>query len=142
MQMPSHGHHWGKLLYTSPPSVVVAIITEDVVPANNGKLSLLDIYRQKLNPKLKICMEYFTLGMLPSIDVEAHNISLIKVNYMLINGILFNLEPNKTLQIVPPAADHKLLQDSHNGVFGRHPQDAKIHDQLYSRIILVARHDS
>ena len=47
------------------------------------------------------------------------------------DGVLFHLEKDKTLRVVPPTADWRTLFDeSHSGVFGAHLQEVMIHSQL------------
>ena len=51
--------------------------------------------------------------------------------YEVIDGVLYHIEPDKTLRIVLPSADRKkVFNEAHSGVFGAHLREAKIHGQL------------
>ena len=51
--------------------------------------------------------------------------------YKVIDGILYHIKPDKTLQIILPSADRKkIVNEAHSGVFGTNLQEAKIHRQL------------
>ena len=51
--------------------------------------------------------------------------------YALVDDILYHVEPDKTLRVIPPATDQEeLFLEVHRGPFGGHLSDAKIHSQL------------
>ena len=53
---------------------------------------------------------------------------------MVLEGVLYHLESDKTLRVVPPECDRKQLFDEvHGGVFGGHFRGAKIHGILSKR---------
>ena len=108
---------------------VVAAASGDVVPAKDRKLSLA--IQQKVNLKLGPVVEYLKQGVLPLDEMEARKITLNRNNYDLVDDVLFHVEPDKTLKIVPLVAEReKLRNEAHRGVFGGHLWDAKVHSQL------------
>ena len=47
------------------------------------------------------------------------------------DGILYHVEVDKTLHLIPPTCDwESLFQEAHSGTFGAHMKDAKIHGKL------------
>ena len=75
--------------------------------------------------------EYLINGVLPENEQEARRVVLTSSNFTVLDGILYHLEPDKTLRVVPPCSDRRSLFDqAHSGVFGAHLKDAKIHSAL------------
>ena len=111
------------------PDGVVAAVSGNVVPAKDGELSLA--IRQKVEPELGPMVEYLKQGVLPLDEMEACKITLNRNNYDLVDDVLFHVEPDKTLRIVPPVAEReKLWNEAHHGAFGGHLRDAQVHSQL------------
>ena len=51
--------------------------------------------------------------------------------YEVVDGILYHMEVNKTLRLIPPSCDQEsLFQEVHSGTFGAHMKDAKIHGKV------------
>ena len=51
--------------------------------------------------------------------------------YTLLDGVLYHVERDKSLRVIPPLVDReKLFHDVHGGIFGGHLRDAKVHGQL------------
>lgn len=45
--------------------------------------------------------------------------------------VLYYVESDKTLHLIPPAGDRKhLFEEAHSGKFGAHLRDAKVHGEL------------
>ena len=110
------------------PEVLVAA-TLPLAEAKGGEPTLEG--KQLMDPTLKGIMDYLTLGELPQEDKEARELVLSKSQYEVIDGVLYRVQPDKTLRIIPPTPDHeKLFQEAHGGVFGGHLRDAKIHSEL------------
>ena len=98
---------------------VVAAASGDVVPAKDRKLSWLF---DKVDLKLGLVVEYLNQGVLPLDEMEARKITLNRNNYNLVDDILFHVEPDKTLKIVPSVAEReKLWNEVHYGSFWRTP---------------------
>ena len=61
-----------------------------------------------------------------------------KTRYTLINGILYHLGIDQSLQIVLPKQDrYDVFREVHQGKFTGHLQDANIHGQLSKTILVV-----
>ncbi len=78
----------------------VAAITGSQAPAKDGDGDLAA--RQGADPELHQYIEYLGKGTLPADDGEARKIALNRPNYALLDGVLFHMEPDKTLCIIPP----------------------------------------
>ena len=76
-------------------------------------------------------IQYLETGELPAEEKKAKEIILGKVRYTLIDGILYHIGMDKSLQIVLPKQDgYNIFKEVHQGKFAGHLQDAKIHGQL------------
>ena len=88
-------------------------------------------YRQREDPKLLPIITYLSEGKLPSDDQEAKFLLLNEDKYTLVDGVLFHIESDKSLRIIPPTADGKgLWEQLHSGTCGGHLKCAKAHGQL------------
>ena len=79
---------------------------------------------QLKDPDLKIILktEYYH---------RARELVLGSSLYQLLDGILYHVEPDKSLCLISPDHDWEhLFQEAHNGIFGAHLKDAKIHGEL------------
>lgn len=86
---------------------------------------------QASDPPLKTIMEYLTKGVLPESEKDARELVLSKSLYEVIDGVLYRVQPDKTLRIIPPTEDQKrLFEEAHAGAFGGHLRDAKTHSEL------------
>ena len=66
--------------------------------------------------------------MLPSDDKKARESLLSRVQYHMEEGVLYYVEADKTLYLIPPTDNRKhLFQEAHSGKFGAHRRDAKVH---------------
>jgi len=62
---------------------------------------------------------------------KARELTLSRAQYEVIDSVLYHIEPDKSLRIVPPAVDRKgLFEAAHEGILGDHLCAAKIHTQL------------
>ena len=56
---------------------------------------------------------------------------LSQSDFTVLDRILYRLEKDKTLRIVPPKDDcHQLYQEVHEGVFSGHLRQVEVHSQL------------
>jgi len=70
-------------------------------------------------------------GELPEDEKKARELVMGKSQFEIKDGVLYHIEKDKTLRVVPPANSRKeLFDDVHKGVFGAHLRSAKIHSQL------------
>ena len=52
-------------------------------------------------------------------------------HYEVLDGVLYHLELDKTLRVIPPEVDRKkVFDEAHSGPFGGHLREAKVHGQL------------
>ena len=73
-------------------------------------------------------------GILPDHDQKAKEITLVRSQYKVIDGVLYHTEPKKTLQVVLPTAERRKVFNevhSHCGVYGAHLREAKIHGHYW-----------
>lgn len=76
-------------------------------------------------------IRYLEDGSLPDSENEARELALTKSQYELLEGVLYHVESDKTLRIVPPTSHRKKLFDEvHSGRLSGHLRDAKMPGQL------------
>ena len=87
--------------------------------------------RQQRDPELKLIVDYLEKGDLPKDDKKARDLVLGRSLYQVIGGILYHMEPDKSLRLIPPDGDReRLFHEVHSGIFGAHLKDVKIHGEL------------
>ena len=75
--------------------------------------------------------QYLLDNKLPDQEEKARELILNKAQYEVIDNVLYHIESDKTLRIVPPTVDRKgLFEAAHRGVLGGHLRTAKMHSQL------------
>ena len=113
----------------SEPPVVLAAIRPGEDSAKGGDDCLER--RQRQDPELTMIMEYLQAGTMPKDSKKARELILTQSQYEVVGGVLYHVEPDKTLRIIPPAGDRKqIFEEAHAGTFGGHLREAKIHGQL------------
>ena len=56
---------------------------------------------------------------------------MTKSQFAIVDRVLYHMEKDGTLRIVPPSARReKLFQDAHGGMYGAHLREAKLYGQL------------
>ena len=111
------------------PFAVVAATSPPKVPTKDGETPLSELQRQDRN--LCEIIDYQKTGTLPQDEKRAREMALTKSQYTLLDGVLYRVESDKTLRIIPPESHRKVLwEEVHSGMFGGHLRDAKIHGQL------------
>ena len=65
--------------------------------------------------------------LLPEHDKEACKPILSSSKFTILDNMLYHIESHKTLTVVVPETDRKVLFDE--GMFGGHLREAKIHGQ-------------
>ena len=86
---------------------------------------------QDNDPELKLLKDYMLTGQLPEDERKARELVISKTQFEIKDGVLYHLERDKTLRVVPPSDSRKeLFDDVHNDIFGAHLRSAKIHSQL------------
>ena len=113
----------------SQPLAVVAATSPSWVPANGEEDTLPTLQRK--DAQLAAVVDYLEKGILPSDDKKARELVLSKSQYTIIEGVLYRIEGDKTLRMIPPTSQRdKLFHQAHDGKFGAHLRDAKIHGEL------------
>lgn len=86
---------------------------------------------QREDPRLSRIINYLESGTLPTDEKEARELALTKSQYVLEDEVLYRLESDKTMKIIPPTKyREKLFREAHEGKFGAHLRDAEIHGEL------------
>ena len=76
-------------------------------------------------------MKFLEDGVLPDNDKRARELAMTQAQYEITDGVLYHIESDKTLRIILPSNDRKLIfEEAHSGVLGAHLREAKIHGQL------------
>ena len=64
--------------------------------------------------------------------IGARELLLSRMQYQLMDGILYYVANDKTLRLMPPTIDRRqLFEEVHCGPFGAHLREAKVHGELY-----------
>ena len=114
---------------TEVHGVVAALDSSREVESKDGESTLHD--RQLADGWLKIIIDYISDGVLPENDKEARQLILSSSKFTILDNILYHIESDKTLRVVVPETERKVLFDeAHAGMFGGHLRGAKIHSQL------------
>ena len=100
---------------------------EGAPPADDRDLSLL----QRADPELAPVITYLETGRLPEEEKPARQIALTSMQYTLEDDVLYRVEDDGTLRIIPPTDwRERLFMEAHGGKFGAHLSDAKVFSQL------------
>ena len=114
---------------TEVNGVVAALDSSREVESKDRESTLHD--RQLAGGWLKIIIDYISDGVLPENDKEACQLILSSSKFTILDNILYHIESDKTLRVVVPETERKVLFDEvHAGMFGGHLRGAKIHSQL------------
>ena len=117
------------LAWTSCPYGIVAALSTPQATAKGGEPALGE--RQLSDSELRPILEYLTEGKLPEEDKLARVITLTQSHYTTVDGILYRVQPDGTLRIVPPVSDREsLFKEAHSGAFAGHLRDAKVYGEL------------
>ena len=80
---------------------------------------------------LAVILAYLQKRELPEKEEVARELVLGESRYTAIDGVLYRVEQDKTLRIIPPTAERRhLFLEAHEGPFSGHLREAKIHSQL------------
>ena len=109
----------------NPTQGVVAAITVAV----DGDEELAE--RQRCDEDLAPIIQYMETGVFPDDPKQVKEVVLKSQWYTIQDSVLYRLEKDATLRIVPPTSARKeLFQLAHAGKFGAHLSDFKVHSQL------------
>ena len=111
------------------PAKILAALNTTQVPAEDGEgVSITE--KQLKDLTLQPIIQYLQEGTLP-VQEPAKKLLSSKLNFLLLDHVLYHQESDKMLRIVVPSIDrYKLFKEVHAGKFGGHLRDAKIHSQL------------
>lgn len=95
---------------------LVADTTPSIVVAATTPIQSTLAERQRSDPTLVPIIQYMENGILPENEKEAKAILLGQSSYALIDDVLYHVEADKTLRIIPPVSGRKeLWQQLHSG---------------------------
>ena len=98
------------------PYGIISVITADQLEESEPDLPEL----QRRDPELAPLITYLETGVLPA-----------RSQYMVQDGILYRVESDSTLRVIPPTGSRKqLFEQAHGGRFGGHLRDVKVHSEL------------
>ena len=87
--------------------------------------------RQREDRNLAAIIDYQQKGVLPKEEMAARVLVLGASLYTMVDGVLYLVEGDKTLRLIPLAADRRqLFLEAHEGPFVGHLREAKIFGQL------------
>ena len=111
---------------------LVAAVESTQDPAKSGEGNLGE--RQCGDPWLQQVIAYLETGALPTDESKARELAVFGQQYVLLEGVLYHVERDKTLEVIPPECDRRPLFDEvHGGTVCGHLRDAKIHGELSKR---------
>ena len=123
---------------TETPTLIAAVepVDSSLLTAQSGeqdpnpdRASLAQ--QQRSDPQLLEIVQYITEGVLPTNEGSARKILLSQSSYTVLDGVLYHVEEDKTLRVIPPTNNrHQLFLEAHEGAFSGHLRQAKIHSQL------------
>ena len=107
----------------------VAALQPRVASAKGGEADIAK--RQEADPDLKMMIDYLCDGTLPEDDKAARRLVLSRPQHALLDCVLYHVERDGTLRLIPPSVDRQqLFREAHAGAFGAHLRDSKVYSQL------------
>ena len=86
---------------------------------------------QRADKGLKEIIDFLESGILPSEEKQAKLISLTQSQYTLMDSILYHVQHDGSLRVIPPASKREeLFRQAHGGIYGGHLGDAKVYSEL------------
>ena len=113
----------------APFGIVSAVTVDNDTGPGASTTSLATLQRE--DPHLKIIITYLETGVLPEDENSARNLVLSESQYLLEDGILYRVQSDSTLRVIPPQKmREQLFKEVHGGRFGGHLGDVKVHSEL------------
>lgn len=107
----------------------VAALQPGVAPAKGGEADIAKT--QQAEPDLKMMIDFFLHdGTLPEEDKIARTLVLSQSQHTLLDGVLYHVERDGTLRLLPSVDGQQLFREAHAGAFGAHLRDSKVYSQL------------
>ena len=114
--------------HTQVPAVVATTYPSSV-QAKDGEPTLAAL--QQSDSHLREIIEYLEHRTLPADEKRGRESALSRSQYQVVEGVLYHVEKDQTLRIIPPQTlRDKLFHKVHDGKFGDHLRDAKIYSLL------------
>ena len=86
---------------------------------------------QRQDPELATILTYLETGVLPPDEKLAKALALTQSQYHVQDDVLYRVEMDCTLRVIPPSETReRLFQEAHGGRFGAHLSDGKVHSEL------------
>ena len=86
---------------------------------------------QRADEGLATVIKYLETGVLPEDQKVGRQIALTSSLYTLQDGVLYRVEGDGTLRVIPPSQlREQLFREAHGGKFGAHLSDTKVYSEL------------
>ena len=86
---------------------------------------------QRGDKELKEIIDFLESGILPSEEKQAKLITCTQSQYTLIDSVLYHVEQDGSLRVIPPVGTREeLFHQAHGGVYGGHLGDKKVYSEL------------
>ena len=85
---------------------------------------------QRRDSKLNPIIDYLEKGILPSSEQAAKHLALTESQYMIHDSVLFRVEPDSTLRVIPPVSSREKHFKAHGGRFWAHLEETKVYSEL------------
>ena len=104
---------------------------EGVIAALDPGMESDQSMEQREDAGLADIILYLETGVLPEEESRARILVLSTSQYVIEDDVLYRVETDSTLTVVPPQSQRqKLFNEAHAGVFGAHLSDTKVHSEL------------
>ena len=111
--------------------LVAGLTADDRDTSPGGSESSSLPTQQRTDPELLGVIEYLETGRLPQDEKEARRVAMTSIQYTLEEEVLYRVEEDGTLGVVPPVSwRERLFLEAHGGKFGAHLSDAKVFSEL------------
>ena len=86
---------------------------------------------QREDKELKEIIDFLESGILPNEEKQAKIIALTQSQYTLVDNVLYHVEQDGSLRVMPPVGTREeLFHQAHGGVYGGHLGDRKVYSEL------------
>ena len=110
-----------------PFGIVSAVTIGETAGTSTDNLAIL----QREDPQLRAITTYLETGVLPEEEKFARSLALSESQYLIEDGILYHVESDSTLRVIPPEKlREQLFKEAHGGRFGGHLGEVKVHSEL------------
>ena len=86
---------------------------------------------QRDDKELKEIIDFLESDILPSEEKKAKLLSLTQSQYTLMDSVLYHIQQDGSLRVIPPGnLREELFHQAHGGIYGGHLGDAKVYSEL------------